>query len=257
MRQAGLDILRAPKTGEALRYLNEGKDEYLFNSKGDKYPIEKNLIRFLSEEELTGNNKSYQKMYDRLSSLYDFITKTYATIRNGGEENRLLEYLSKLQVKDSDKVIEISIGTGRNIKYLNQKAEYFGVDISLGMLKRCAKIMDKNKCEIVLLQAEAEYLPLCDEAFDVVFSAGGFNFFNDPGKALLEMLRIAKSGSKILISDETEKVRSKFNKFPGSSKFYGQDKIASPEYFVPEYCTDIKYEEICKGELYALTFRKP
>jgi len=164
-----------------------------------------------------------------------------------------MQYLSLLDVKNNDKVIEISIGTGRNIKYLNPRAEYYGVDISLGMLKRCQRKMSQLKRTIILIQAEAEFLPIKDESFDVVFSAGGFNFVNDPGKAVIEMLRVAKSESKLLITDETEKFRLKHSK----SDFYKGITIKNPIDYLPVFCKDIEYKEICDGDLYVLTFYKP
>jgi len=241
------------QSGEPLNLFHKGENEYLESSSGVKYSIDEGIICLPVKISLTGNNKNYQTMYDRFSNYYDLATKAYALLKNGNEKNRLMQYLSLLEIKDSDKVIEISIGTGRNIKYLNPKAEFFGVDISLQMLKRCQKKMKRLKRDITLIQAEAESLPIKDELFDVVFSAGGFNFFNDPGKAVMEMLRIAKSGVKILITDETEKLRSKFD----SNKFYKDNPIKNPAEYLPDYCKEVEYSEICGGDLYVLTFRKP
>jgi len=241
------------QTGETLEYLNEGRNEFLQTQTGVKYPIDGNIICFLNNISLTGNNKRYQKMYDRIAAFYDIAGQSYAWLKNGSERNRLMQYLSLMNIKKGDRVIEISIGTGRNIKHLNPEAEYYGVDISLGMLKRCQRKMKRLKREITLIQAEAESLPIKDEFFDVVFSAGGFNFFNDPGKAVIEMLRIAKSGAKLLITDETEKFRLKHLK----NEFYKGIEIKNPVGYLPNSCRDIEYKEICDGDLYVLTFYKP
>jgi ubiquinone/menaquinone biosynthesis C-methylase UbiE len=253
MRQNITEILRTQK-GETLQYLHEGAYEFLQTQAGVKYPIDEDIICFLNNISLTGNNKNYQKMYDRFSMFYDIATQVYARFKNGNEKSRLIQYLSLLDVKNGDKVIEISIGTGRNIKYLNPKAEFYGIDISLGMLKRCHRKMKRLKRGITLIQAEAEFLPIKDESFDVVFSAGGFNFFNDPGKAIVEMLRVAKSGTKLLITDETEKLRLKYN---NRSDFYKGNEIKNPVNYLPDFCKDIEYKEICDGDLYVLTFQKP
>lgn len=257
MHKEVLDILEQPGSKKPLYYVKEGSQEFLRSDDGCQYIIDNHIIRFLLKDELTGNNKNYQKMYDRLAPLYDIITRIYASIRNGNEKNRVMQYLSELKINENDNVIEISIGTGRNIKYLNPYARYYGVDISLGMLKRCLHNMNKLNRNITLIQAEAECLPIRDETFDVVYSAGGFNFFNDKEKAIHEMLRIAKSGTKLLISDETEKVRKTYDKTPIAAKFYKQDYIKNPTEFVPKYCNEIQYKEICNGELYVLTFYKP
>jgi ubiquinone/menaquinone biosynthesis C-methylase UbiE len=113
--------------------------------------------------------------------------------------------------------------------------------------------MKQSITDIILLQAEAEFLPLKEDSFDVVFSAGGFNFFNDPGKAVIEMLRIAKSQTKILITDETERLRQKYNR----NDFYKANQIKNPTYYLPDYCKNVEYKEICDGDLYVLTFNKP
>lgn len=189
----------------------------------------------------------------RFARFYDFATRSYAWFKNGNEKNRVLQYLSYLKINNGDKVIEISIGTGRNIKYLNPTADFYGVDISFEMLKQCQRKMKQLNREIILIQAEAENLPIKDESFDIVFSAGGFNFFNDPGKAVLEMLRIAKDGARLLITDETEKLRLKYSK----SEFYKASQIRKPTEYLPEFCKDIEYKEICDGDLYVLTFIKP
>jgi ubiquinone/menaquinone biosynthesis C-methylase UbiE len=192
-------------------------------------------------------------MYDRFSAFYDLATQVYARFKNGDERKRISQYLSLLDIKDGDNVIEISIGTGRNIKYLNPAACFYGVDISFGMLKRCQKKMKKLGREIVLLQAEAESLPIKDDSFDIVFSAGGFNFFNNPGKAVDEMMRIAKSDAKILITDETEKLRLKYS----NNEFYKANPVKKPTTYLPDLCRNVEYKEICDGDLYVLTFQKP
>ena len=53
-----------------------------------------------------------------------------------------------------------------------------------------------------LLLGNGEQLPVEDETFDGVFHVGGINFFNDKKSAIDEMIRVAKSGARILIADD-------------------------------------------------------
>ena len=239
-------------SGESFTYYQNGVKEFIQTDSGEKYPITDGIICFLDENSLTGNNESYQKMYDRIARFYDMAGKLYAILKEGGEKKRLMEYLSLLDIKRDDKVIEISIGTGRNIKYLNPDAEYYGLDISLGMLRQCKRKMNRIKRKITLIQAQAESLPIQDESFDTVFSAGGFNFFNDPRKAVNEMMRIAKTGTRILITDETEKFRLKHTR----NEFYRKIEIKDPRSYLPDSCENVEYREICNDDLYVLTFNK-
>jgi len=67
-----------------------------------------------------------------------------------------------------------------------------------------------------LFQGEAERLPFRDAVFDCVFHVGGINFFSDKERAITEMIRAAKPGTKLVIVDETEKVVSQqYQKHPG------------------------------------------
>lgn len=252
MTNKTIELFQTP-TGEPLQYFHTAKDEFLQAPDGIKYPINGNIVRFLHDNSLTGNNAKYQKMYDRFSGFYDCATKIYALLNGENERKRVMQYLSFLRVKEQDKFIEISIGTGRNIRYLPSNAEYYGVDISMGMLQKCRRKMKRFKRDIVLIQAEAEFLPLKDSTFDVIFSAGGFNFYNDPAKAVTEMLRIAKPGAKLLIYDETEKLRLKHSK----NNFYKDIEIKNPTEYLPYSCKNIEYKEVCDGDLYVLTFQKP
>jgi len=47
-----------------------------------------------------------------------------------------------------------------------------------------------------------------DGIFDVVFRVGGINFFNDKARAIAEMIRVARPGTKIVIVDESGRMRS-------------------------------------------------
>ena len=87
MIQKITELIQA-QTGETLRYVHEGEYEFLQTITGVKYPIDKNIIYFLQNISLTGNNEKYQKMYDRFSGFYDFATKLYALLKGENERKR-------------------------------------------------------------------------------------------------------------------------------------------------------------------------
>lgn len=105
--------------------------------------------------------------------------------------------------------------------------------------------------------------PPTPQSFDVVFHVGGINFFNDRGKAIREMIRVAKAGSKILIADETEEhMTDMYERGPITNRFFKDRKepVAPPFDLVPPEMEE-KHLELLKpmGEnrFYVLTFRKP
>ena len=71
---------------------------------------------------------------------------------------------------------------------------------------------------------------------------------------------MAKSGTKIVIVDETERtIRENYQRTPVVGKSYepGTEKVQCPIALVPPEMKDVTAREICGGKLYCLTFRKP
>jgi ubiquinone/menaquinone biosynthesis C-methylase UbiE len=60
----------------------------------------------------------------------------------------------------------VSNGTAINLHYLPRDANYFGLDISMGMLKQCQWNLKKWSLQAELFQGIAESLPFKDSAFD-------------------------------------------------------------------------------------------
>jgi ubiquinone/menaquinone biosynthesis C-methylase UbiE len=203
-------------------------------------------------------NKKYRKLYDRIAPIYDLTTRTYAYFKSGSERNRRSEYLKELEIEDEDKVLEVSIGTGANLRYLPRRAQFFGVDISSGMLTQCRKKLRKFVLDVPLLLSAAEALPFRDQVFDAVYHVGSINFFDDKAAAIAEMIRVARPGTKIMIVDETEKIAKAYERSPGAAPFYKKRSatIVAPMSFVPSEMLDVHVKELCGGELYCLTFRK-
>jgi ubiquinone/menaquinone biosynthesis C-methylase UbiE len=111
-----------------------------------------------------------------------------------------------------------------------------------------------------LFHSEAERLPFRDAVFDCVFHVGGINFFSDKARAIREMIRVAKPGTKISIVDETEEVVSQqYQKNPLTRRYFaGRDKaVSGPIDLVPGEMGEMQARQFAEGKLYCLTFRKP
>ena len=222
------------------------------------------IFSYLNPAYLEGDNQKYMTMYDKMAPWYDFGEKWIGKIKYGNSIARLRTHLmEQLEWEDGLSVLYVSIGTGSDLHYLPKKIDkasldFVGVDISLGMLERCRKTWSK-KMNLSLVQACAEDLPFADNSFDLVLHVGGINFFSDQGKALDEMVRVAKPGTKILVADETaDYVDSQYKK-NALSKQYFEDatvNIKELEALLPSQVTDKELEFIWDNRFYALTFRK-
>jgi ubiquinone/menaquinone biosynthesis C-methylase UbiE/uncharacterized protein YbaR (Trm112 family) len=253
MDERTLPLLGDPETYDALE-LNAGA---LLNPKsGRRYPIRDGIPIFF--EALSGPNKKYQELYDRIALFYDPAEALYRWLFR--KPDLRTDYLKELEVGTGARVLEVSVGTGANIPHLRSDSDVFGLDISWGMLKRCQKHLAQWKRTAQLFQGEAEKLPFRDGIFDVVFHVGGINFFNDRARAINEMIRVAKPGTKVVIVDETEKVvKEIYEKTPFTKKYFQKREgaVSSPVDLVPKDMLDIRSKEIGDGRLYCLSFRKP
>jgi ubiquinone/menaquinone biosynthesis C-methylase UbiE len=218
------------------------------------YELREGIPVFAPEPEKL--NRKYQKMYDRLAPVYDFAESAYQWVTKRDIRGFLAE---EFEVKPFMRVLEVSIGTGANLRLLPADAEMHGLDLSLGMLRACRRNLRRQHRDATLYQGEAERLPFRDDSFDLVFHVGGINFFSDRKKALAEMLRVARPGTKLLVSDETEEaVTDVYERMPFVKRFFQnrKEKVESPMTLLPAEATEARLRTVNRGKLYSLTFRK-
>jgi ubiquinone/menaquinone biosynthesis C-methylase UbiE len=252
-------LLRSPQTGEPLHFTRNGKDEVLQSGTGEQFPIRNGIPVFSRTEEITGSNQKYHRMYEIIGGFYDDSQRLVTALLGIERDQVFLSYLRLLEVKPGDSALETSVGTGLNFKYLPRDVNLFGLDLSEAMLTSCQANLRRWGLDAELFLGNAEALPFADNSMDVVFHAGGINFFNDRAKAIREMIRVAKPGSRILIADETEEyVKSSYERNPvmrGKVKDR-QEPVAAPVDLVPAETQELQVEMVWDGKVYALTFRK-
>jgi ubiquinone/menaquinone biosynthesis C-methylase UbiE/uncharacterized protein YbaR (Trm112 family) len=265
MKPGTIAILCAPGTHEPLNLTSvpgpygQSQDVLVGVRSGDKFSVREGIPLLLDESKVTGFNMQYQTFYNRISALYDVSIRLFARLAGGGEEHFRGEYLRELDVQQGQRVLEVSIGTGANLHYLPANMDCYGLDISWGMLKRCQRNLRRWQLEAELILGNAEELPLRDESFDAVFHVGGINAFNDRAKAICEMIRVARAGSKIVIVDETAKLMESLAWTPGVRRWLREhgERFSAPVGLVPEGMREVHVKDVAKGNMYCLTFRKP
>jgi ubiquinone/menaquinone biosynthesis C-methylase UbiE len=148
----------------------------------------------------TDNNRIAQGFYDSpLWPKFRFWEK-FTWFCNGGERrarNHVLKYLPNTSRLN---LLDVAIGDGVYLDWLPADWQVVGVDIARSQLEACRRRAAGRR--VWLAQCEAEELPLAGRQFDAVLSIGAFNYFNDPEGSLREMVRVARPGAPIVISDE-------------------------------------------------------
>lgn len=226
------------------------------------YPVVDGIPHFVQPDELSGFNRKFARMYNWFSWFYRPFSAIAFRLIGISEKGGRREILDRLEPQGG-KVLEISIGPGVNLPFLLERPDVgavYGLDISIGQLRRCQSYLRRKHWSVDLLLGNAEQLPVRDATFESVFHIGGINFFNDKQKAIQEMIRVAKPGARILISDENEKgARGYERTLPGfKGAFEGQRQaITAPLDLAPPEMQELRLFDIWKGWFYCLEFRKP
>jgi len=253
-------LLRSPYTAESLDVAVTDGSETLVSESGETFPIRHGIPVLLKAESLTGSNLKYNRLYETIAGFYDDTQRVACALMGMNRREHFMAYMRFVEARAGDRVLETSVGTGLNYKYLPPGTRLFGLDLSAAMLACCQANLRRWGMDAELFQGNAESLPFADESFDVVYHSGGINFFNDRAKAIREMIRVAKPGSRILIADETEKhVQGAYEKVPVTGRFFKNRKetVTVPVNLVPPEMQETHVEMLWGGRFYALTFRKP
>jgi ubiquinone/menaquinone biosynthesis C-methylase UbiE len=215
---AAWDVWSCPACGGSLRH-DHAASVLDCSTCGARLPIEDGIL--IAREQTTQNNQVAQEFYDSpLWPKFRFWEK-FTWFCNGGERrarNQVLRYLPEATELD---LLDVAIGDGVYLDWLPEAWRIAGVDISRSQLAACRQRAAGRR--VWLAQCEAENLPLADRRFDAVLSIGAFNYFNDPEGALREMVRVARPGAPIVISDEmpnlTDRMLGHKLGFPGLDRW--------------------------------------
>lgn len=226
------------------------------------YPVVDGITHFIQPDEITGWNKRLAGMYDWFSWGYRVFSKVAFAFIGMTEEQGRREITDRLEPKGG-RVLEVSLGPGVNLPYLVGRpdvGEIYGLDISLGQLNRCREYVAHRGWDTQLQLGNAEQLPYQENSFSGVFHIGGINFFNDKKKAIEEMIRVAKPGSRILICDEKEKGAQAYERFiPGFMKHVGKEReaVIAPVALIPPEMEEVRLLDVWGGWFYCIEFTKP
>jgi ubiquinone/menaquinone biosynthesis C-methylase UbiE len=116
------------------------------------------------------------------------------------EKKRIKAIFKLINVSHQDRVLEIGCGAG-NILEKASLGKLFGVDISLFILTKAKRKLDKNAC---LFQADAQILSCKNQVFTHVICSEVLEHLLDPLAALNEAARILGNQGVAIISVPNE-----------------------------------------------------
>jgi ubiquinone/menaquinone biosynthesis C-methylase UbiE len=101
----------------------------------------------------------------------------------------------------SGEVLEVAIGTGRNLPFYPEGIRLTGVDFSAAMLELARRQADQLGRKVDLRLGDAQALDLADASFDTVVCTLSLCAIPDERRAVAEMRRVLRPGGRLLLLD--------------------------------------------------------
>lgn len=139
-----------------------------------------------------------QARYDRIAPIYD-VMETLAEWRYTDWRERVWSLV------EGPDVLEVGIGTGKNLPYHPPDITVTGIDLSKKMLTRARRKARAGGHDVELCQMDAQDLDFATDTFDSAAATFVFCSVPDPVQGLREMNRVVKTGGQIVL---LEHVRS-------------------------------------------------
>ncbi len=139
----------------------------------------------------TEESLATQRSYDRQAATFDLMEVPIEFLAFGRLRPRLWGEV------DGAVVLEVGVGTGKNIPHYPDSTRTVAVDISSRMLKRAARRAERLGRNVDLILADAQHLPFRDNAFDAAADTFVFCSVPDPVAGLQEVRRVVRDGGGV------------------------------------------------------------
>ena len=127
-----------------------------------------------------------QKRYDRQAGLFDFWEAPIEALAFKRLRKRLWSEVH------GARILEVGVGTGKNLPYHPEGSRSVAVDLSPRMLRHAARKADRLGRHVDLVLADAQRLPFRDGAFDAAAATFVFCSVPDPVLGLREVRRVVR-----------------------------------------------------------------
>ncbi|MBC9826173.1 class I SAM-dependent methyltransferase [Carnobacterium inhibens] len=155
---------------------------------------------------MSNETKKIKNRYNRISKIYDVLEKPMEVMTMNKWRERLIKNI------EGTKILEVGVGTGKNLLLYPNKLEITGIDFSENMLAK-SKAKIKGKENIRLIEMDAQKMSFADNTFDTIVTSCVFCSVPDPVEGLKEMRRVCKPDGKIIMLEHMRSHNNMIGKF--------------------------------------------
>ena len=134
-----------------------------------------------------------------IANKYDAFARFYDWAELGPELLGLARLRRKLVRSAAGDVLEVAVGTGKNIVHYPKDIRLTGVDLSQGTMAKASKRADRSGLTARFEVMDVTYLGFAEESFDTVVDTMSLCTFPNPIAALKELGRVCRSAGRILL----------------------------------------------------------
>lgn len=132
-----------------------------------------------------------RRRYDRIAPIYDLMDM--------GSERRMGAWRKALWDGARGRILEVGVGSGKNMPYYPSGARVTAIDFSPRMLERAERRARRLGASVDLIQMDAQNLAFPDNSFDTVVTACVFCSVPDPVRGLREIRRVLRPDGNLLM----------------------------------------------------------
>ncbi len=139
------------------------------------------------------NTDLVRKRYNRLAFFFDALETPVEWFRFAAWRSRLRNRIV------GKRVLEVGVGTGKNLPYYPQGVNITAIDFSPLMIQRAQRRASVLGTEVELQEMDVQNLDFPDHCFDTVFATFVFCSVPNPVAGLQEVRRVCKPDGRLIL----------------------------------------------------------